>query len=86
MRRNINRKPDPDKKNGSPDPGKKKYNRPDYSETTNIRTASEKRIADNENDDEPSGEFRRSVTNTDEQDKITNIESDPLNEKEKEGV
>jgi hypothetical protein len=83
MRQNQTRQPDPDKRKNAPGVGKNKYDKPASFADENRKPEE----VDSNPQDQPSGEFRRSVTNTDEQDKITNTESEsPLDEKEKEGV
>ena len=84
MIKRFNRTPDPDKKTEIP--GEKKtlkqqYSAPAYDEPRSIR---ESEYSQSEYD-EPSGENRRFGTNADEQHKITNADSDPLDEKEREG-
>jgi hypothetical protein len=88
MVKRLHRTPDPDQTKRPPGE-KKKFsfgtNRPKVEEDAESRD-----VPDTENlqdtDDAPSGENRRTVTNTEEQNKITNSDnSDSINEKEREG-
>jgi hypothetical protein len=82
------RLPDQDNRNTSPGPPKSKRTRPES--VLNRQEKSEVTSPDEHNpeNNEPSGEMRRSVTNHDEQNKATNnsVNDNPLDEKETEGV
>jgi len=87
MKTKTQRVPDPDVRVSPPGPreSRKRSEKPAYDHPeTDYKP-------DNEishNDNEATNEYRRSVTNTDEQNKVTNTEdgSTPLDEKETEGV
>jgi hypothetical protein len=88
VKNKIHRAPDQDKRKGFPEPPKPKQNRPDS--TLNTRDSNETPSIDSNDSEnnEPSGEMRRSVTNHDEQNKATNASGNDqaLDEKETEGV
>jgi hypothetical protein len=83
MTARAERKPDPDKRKGSPVPGKaRKSATPEDSDD---------QLPEKENEgsyDNPSGETRRVVTNHDEEHRITNSgdNTEAIQEKEQEGV
>jgi len=87
MRTDTVRLPDPDKKKSAP-VEKLERNRPHkpWSERKERAVKPDGEISQEEN--EPTSEVRRSVTNTDEQNKVTNTQdsNEPLDEKETEGV
>lgn len=88
LRHKSLRQPDPDHKPGLPGPGKSKNSRSVLAEENKkdrLKVPQEETRAE-END--PSGEYRRTVTNTDEQEKITNAQNSdtPFDEREREGV
>jgi hypothetical protein len=87
MRTDTVRLPDPDKKKSAP-VDKTKRNRPrtPWSDRRDFTSKPDGEISQEEN--EPTSEVRRSVTNTDEQNKVTNAQdgNEPLDERETEGV
>jgi hypothetical protein len=71
--------PDPGKRTGAPAPESKKKHDNAQAERQPLYETRELR------DRAPSGEERRTITNTDEQNNITNSSNDPFDEKEREG-
>jgi hypothetical protein len=86
MRRMNSRQPDPDARKSPPVPGEKK--KPGRTQPGEQQTSEKPDGEISQAENEPSGEFRREVTNTDEQSKVTNGQNsgNPLDEKEREGV
>lgn len=88
MRRDLlYRQPDPDKKDRTAvkrESVRRRLNEDRLNDGTPLRSTTE---YEQESElDSPSGEYRRSVTNHDEQLKTTNTDDSPLGEKEAEGL
>jgi hypothetical protein len=87
MRTDTARLPDPGRKKSAPvEKSKKNRPRAPWSDRRDFTSKPDGEISQEEN--EPTSEARRSVTNTDEQNKVTNAHDgdSPLDEKETEGV